>query len=324
MAVRQWTDAEIQAMVQDLDSLSGGKSAAAALVGCGPRAIARLREFLLGGRPRGVFQPRQLAVETLAELGAKEVLIEYLGRFRKIDDPGVRFGEEAVVNTAARALAQWRTEDTYQALRELTACGLLPGLVESLGKFGREETIPYFIRALGDDVCRESAVTALRGLRQDAWPQLIETAKAPEPSSAYEFPSSLIRRREALRILADGGISPAEWLELKPLLRGDDPEIACLSAAISLEIGEPAEWHGAIRRVIELLPRMDWPLQSEAKALLRKHFREGRELIQEEIARRSAASLADQALDMILRLLVNVQMLGKQEQAGRHGGNVAH
>ena len=64
--------------------------AAAALIGCGARAIPPLRSFLLQGRPRGIYQPRQLAVETLGQLGAKDVLLEYLNKPLAIKDPVVR------------------------------------------------------------------------------------------------------------------------------------------------------------------------------------------------------------------------------------------
>ena len=160
----EWSDQDIRNLVRGLDSLRGGDFAAAALVGCGPRAIAPLREFLLQGKPRGIFQPRQLAVETLAELGARDVLIEYLKQARTITDPVVRFSEAAVESTAARVLARWRTEEVYHTLKNLASTRLLPGLVEALGEFGRVEMIPYFLWALGDDECRDAAEQALRKL----------------------------------------------------------------------------------------------------------------------------------------------------------------
>lgn len=112
--------------------------AAAALIGCGARAISPLRSFLLGGTPRSIYQPRQLAVETLAELGAKDVLIEYLSAPAIIDDAVVRHGEDAVRSTAARELARWQTEDVFQVLRQISLNQLLPGIVEALGGFERE------------------------------------------------------------------------------------------------------------------------------------------------------------------------------------------
>ena len=87
--------------------------AAAALVGCGARAIPPLRSFLLRGAPQSLYQPRQLAVETLAELGAKDVLIEYLRAPAMIDDAVVRHGEDAVRSTAARELGEMADARIY-------------------------------------------------------------------------------------------------------------------------------------------------------------------------------------------------------------------
>jgi len=162
-----------------------------------------LREFLLQGKPRGIFQPRQLAVETLAELGARDVLVEYLKQARTITDPVVRFSEAAVESTAARVMARWRTQEVYHTLTNLASTRLLPGLVEALGEFGHVETIPYFLWALGDDECRDAAEQALRKLGDAARPQLIEAIRRPVPSAEEEIPSSRIRRRQVLRILAD-------------------------------------------------------------------------------------------------------------------------
>ncbi|MGB7729188.1 MAG: hypothetical protein WBL50_14235 [Candidatus Acidiferrum sp.] len=58
-------------------------------------------------------------MEALAELGAKDVLMESLAQKRAIAVAVVRFGEEAVENTAARELARWRTEEVFQFLMSL-------------------------------------------------------------------------------------------------------------------------------------------------------------------------------------------------------------
>jgi len=198
---REWSAEEIQSFVRDLESLQGGQSAAAALVGCGKKAIGPLRNFLLDGKPSGIFQPRQLAVETLAELGAKDVLIEYVLQSRKIDDPVIRFGEDAVLSTAARELGRWRTDDVYDALMKISKERLLPGIVESLGIFARKDSVPYFLWALGDGICRQAAQEVLRKVGEPGRPFLLEAARSPNPSSEEEIPSSLQRRRSVLRIL---------------------------------------------------------------------------------------------------------------------------
>jgi hypothetical protein len=303
----EWSDQDIRNLVRDLDSLRSGDFAAAALVGCGPRAIPPLREFLLQGKPRGIFQPRQLAVETLAELGARAVLIEYLRQERTITDPVVRFSEAAVESTAARALSRWRTEEVYHTLKNLADTRLLPGLVEALGEFGRTEIIPYFLWALGDDECRDAAQQALRKLGRVARLELIEAAKNPSPSAEEEIPSSRIRRRQALRILVDGKTSVVEWQSLRTLLNDGDPEIVITCARIALGCGLPSEQQHAVHKLIELLPRVDWFLKTEARSSLAEHFEVARDQVEQEIARRSSTSDKERALDIVLRVLVNLK-----------------
>jgi hypothetical protein len=307
MVTREFTDQEIESLVQDLESLRGGSMAAAALVGCGARAIPPLRTFLLGGLPRSIFQPRQLAVETLAELGAKDVLLEYLSAPVVIDDAVVRHGEDAVRSTAARELARWRTEDVFQCLREASFNQLLPGIVEALGVFEREDAMPYFLWALGDGICRSCAEEAIRKLGERARPSLSDAANSPSPSDEEESPSSLQRRRWALRILSELTLSGEEWTKLRNLLDENDAEIAITTARIALETASLSDKKRAIVRLIEVLPRADWLRQREARDALANHFDVSRQAIEDEIESRKKLDTRNQPLDRTLRLLVNLR-----------------
>ncbi len=307
MTVRELTDVEIASLVRDMESLRGGPTAAAALIGCGRRAIAPLRHSLLEGPPRGIYQPRQLMVETLAELGAKEVLIEYLLDHPPIKDPVVRHAEDAVRSTAARELGRWQSDDVFECLQQVTLDQLLPGAVEALGLFRRTEIMPYFLWALGDDMCRSSAEEAIRKLGEAAKPYLLRAVISPSPSVDEETPTSLRRRRWALRILSDLNVSETDWPALQNLLNGDDPEIVITAARISLATAPmPDKWQG-VRRVIAMLPRADWFLRTEARAALAQHFDIAREPIEDEIARRTKSNRKAQALDVVLRMLVNLR-----------------
>lgn len=281
--------------------------AAAALIGCGERAIPPLRSFLLNGRPRGIYQPRQLAVETLAELGAKNVLIEYLNKPIAIKDAVVRMGEDAVRSTAARELGRWTTEDVFECLMRAGMDHLLSGIVETLGKFRRIETMPYFLWALGDGVCRSCAEEAIRNLGVAARPPLLDAAKARTPSAEEENPSSIQRRRWILRILSDLKVSGEDWTRLRGLLEENDPDIVITTARIGLEIAPEPDKRHAIRQMIETLPRADWFLRTEARAALAEHFGIAQKEIEDEIAQRTKADGKEQALDVVLRLLVNLR-----------------
>ncbi len=302
-----WTAAEIESLVRDLESLRGGSGAAAALVGCGERAIGPLRQFLLEGAPNSIFQPRQLAVETLAELGARDVLIEYLLRATKPNDPVIRFGEDAVLSTAARELSRWKTEDVFDALQKLSQDRLLPGIVESLGKFGRESAVPYLLWALGDGVCREAAEEALRNIGDVARPYLLEAASTPNAPEGNEISSSLQRRRTSLKILADLPPRSSEWKELRALLEDKDAEVVVRVVRMALKICPHDEREFAIKRLIEVLPATDSLIRAEVKTCLAENYAVARSFIEMEVNRRQKASPKEQAMDGVLRLLVNLE-----------------
>jgi hypothetical protein len=290
--------------------------AAAALVGCGPRAIPHLRSFLLRGRARGIYQPRQLAVETLAELGAKDTLLEYLEQPLEIEDAVVRFGEDAVRSTAARELSRFLTDDVFERLQRLEPGRLLPGLVETLGAFGKVEVMPYLLRALEDDVCRAPAKEAMRKIGPNALPFLVGAAVKPSPSADEESPSSRQRRRWALRLASEMQRSPIDWPQLRNLLEEGDPEIAITASRIALDVASGAERDRAVRRLIEMLPRANWFLRREAQAALAAHFDLARGVVEAEIERRSASASQSQSMDLVLRLLVNLK--NQAAQLGTH------
>jgi hypothetical protein len=307
MAARELTEQEIESLVRDLESLQGGSMASAALIGCGARAIPSLRRFLLEGRPRGIFQPRQLAVETLAELGAEDVLIEYMEKPLPIEDPVVRFGETAVMSTAARELGRWPSEDVFRCLMRVGLDHLLPGIMETLGTFRRTEAMPYFLWALGDDICRAPAESAIRSLEGEARPFLIDAACKPSPSREEESPSSLLRRRWVLRILGDLNVSEQDWTKLRESLEESDPEIVITTGRIGLEVAPMPDRLRAVCRLIEMLPRVDWFLRSDARAAIVEHFEIAQQAVDDEIVRRKAASEKDRTFDVILRLLLNLR-----------------
>jgi HEAT repeat protein len=312
-----YTDAEIRQFVSELDSLNGGELTAAILIGCGAKAIPPLRECLLHGKPKGIYQPRQRAVEVLAELGARNVLLEYLRQRRPIPDPVVRFGEDAVRSTAARLLARWLTDEVFATLVELAERQVLPGLVEALGEFRRVEAVPLLLSALEDDVCRSAAEEALRKIGDPACPWLIQAATQALPSAEEETPSSLRRRQSVLRVLIGFKISVSDWERLRGLLDENDPSLVVHCARIALDVAPADERSRAIRRLIEVLPEADWFLRTEARHLLLEHFALARQPIEEEVSRRTQKSKREQALDVVLRMLIN--LLWQAER--RHDGD---
>jgi hypothetical protein len=167
--------------------------------------------------------------------------------------------------------------------------------------------MPYFLWALGDGVCRPYAEEAIRNLGETARPGLVEAVTAPDPSLDEETPSSLQRRRWALRILGDLALRDDEWESLSHLLNEADPDIVITAGRIALQEELDAEKQNAVRRMIEMLPAANWFLRTEARAALAEHFNLARKTIDEEIARGMKVDRRQQSLDTVLRLLVNVR-----------------
>lgn len=310
-AFRDLPDEEIEALVQSLNSLHEGELGIDMLVACGDRAVPMLRRFLMEGKPSGIFVPRQRAVRALAELGAKEVLLDYVRQERSIADPVAAQGEEAVKNTAARALQAWPTEEVYQVLRESLRHHRLVGAVETLGEFRRPEAVPELLAALEDDFCRSSAEDALTKLGEAPHSAFINAARSPEPSGTKETPSSRSRRRSVLRLLESLRLLAADWSQIAALLYDHDPEIAARAAAVALAVGDRSSKELAVKRLIELLPTSNWLLQGEIQQWLEKCLHFALPSIEEEIDRRRAQSAARQATDHVLRILLALRQKGR-------------
>jgi len=315
---RDRSEERVQRLVDRLNSLKEGERAVVELVACGKRAVEPLRRFLLYGKPGGIFQPRRLAVEALAELGAKDVLLEYLASGKHISDPVDRYGEEAVENTAARLLAGWRDEEVYNVLLRLVRRKPMPGVIETIGEYRRPETIPDFIGALGDDIARGPAEEALRKVGETAHRALLDAALAPVPSAADESPSSLRRRASALRLLAERNLSAEDWRDLAVLTRDRDPEIAARACWIALLAAEESCRRLAVRRLVEVLPEADLFLQTEIEGWLLRRFDSARIVIDEEIARRQPAAEATRSSDKVLRFLRAVKHRADAESREGH------
>jgi HEAT repeat protein len=298
----------IQRLIQQLNVLHNGDLAVEKLVIFGQQAIGPLREYLINGTPSHIYQPRQRAVHALARLGAKDVLLEYLNVPKDIPDPVIRFGEEAVENTAARALAAWQIDEIFEKLLQIARERIFPGLIEALGSFSRSEAIPLFIAALMDDFSRTAAENVLKAMGDMAKPALIEAVHtSPDSSENGESPSNLLRRRSAMRILADLTVTVDEWSRLKEFLTNDDPEISASVAGIALEIADPEDRRAAIDILIAKVPYVNWCIQKEIENCLAKHYNIALRQIADQTTQRRMQPEKVQAEDRVLQILLNVQ-----------------
>jgi len=300
-------DAEVARLVRALESLVDGQSAIDVLVACGPPAIAALREFLLHGRIVSVPQPRMWAAEALARLEARDVLIEYLEAPDRAADAQLSFAEDAVRNTAARHLGNWRDERTFSALLGLCRKRLLPGLVEAIAGFERIEAIPYLDRALEDDFCRAAAEEGLRNLGPAAREHLVLSALTPLPNAAEEKPSSLGRRRRVLAILADMDFVAQDWSKLRHTLDEQDPGFLVSAARIAARAANTRDRAAAAAALVEKLPGVPWYAWKDAEEALVALGPESAPLIEAELSRRAARPPIVRAADEVLRMLLRLK-----------------
>jgi len=296
----------IRQLIGKLDSLLEGEQAAAALVGFGPAAVEPLRRFLIEGRPSGIYQPRRWAVEALAGLQAKDVLLEYLRSDRPIPDAVARMGEEAVQNAAAAALKQWPGDDVYEVLTGILRHRHLAGAVEALGELRRTEAIPFIIAALEDDVCRAAAENALRKMGRAAVPELMSAALNPRPDREEETPSSLQTRSSAARLLAEIGVMEEQWMRLKPLINETAPAILAAAARMAWRAGDKASIEAITVGLIRAISDADWYFRDEISDVLVEIYDAVRPIVEREIAMRNRLPLEKRVFDPVLRTLLHV------------------
>jgi hypothetical protein len=300
-------DPGVRRLVKCLESLVDGQSAIDELVACGSRAVPLLREFLLWGRITSVPQPRMWAVDALALLGARDVLIEFLCAPRRIVDAQLQFAEDAVRNTAGRRLGAWRDDETFEFLLEFCKRRNLPGVIETLAEFERAEAIPCLDRALEDDMCRIAAEDGLRRLGARSRSALLISAVTPLPSADEEIPSSLCRRRAVSALLAEIGVERQNWAALRPLLTERDPELVARLARIASAVADPHDRAAAAVRLVDVLGALPWFLWKEGEESLAALAPESMPAIDAELTRRSSKPPLARAQDEVLRTLLRLR-----------------
>jgi hypothetical protein len=306
-AAQEHVQSEIKLRIERLTSLVDGHEASMELVCFGAAAIGPLKHFLFEGVPSGIFQPRQWAVEALAALGAKDVLLEYLRHNNPMSDPVVREGEDAVRNTAARLVAHWKTDDVFDLLIGLARTRTLPGVIAALGSFQRKEVLPILERALEDDVARPAAEEALAGFGGDKIGTLVSALHRRRMNEEEEVPSSLRRRRSAAELLSNLQVEPSQWAALRFLLDEKDPELVIHAAKMAALLAPDAEKLHAAENVLRVLPESPWYVKEEATKCLEALYVWAKPLVENEIQRRSQASPLKRASDATLLTLLRLR-----------------
>ncbi|MGH7780771.1 MAG: hypothetical protein ACREQR_13180 [Candidatus Binataceae bacterium] len=160
----------------------------------------------------------------------------------------------------------------------------LAGVIEVLGELRRADILPILIDALDEDFSRGAAEEALRKIGAIAGPALCGAALRLVPSPEYESPSSVRRRRSALRLLVEMGLAQTFWGRLEPLVFDPNENIAAIAGGVAIGFGSEAQRQTAATRLVALLQVADWLLRSEIEGYLISHFYSAKTAVDEALA----------------------------------------
>lgn len=187
----------------------------------------------------------------------------------------------------------------------------------------RPQTLDHLIVALGEEAMHQSAEDALRTMAGSVWKILVDTAAIPVPSGRLESRSSVLRRRRAVRILADSGLLRRHWHRLEFLIDDPDHELAAEMCLIALQVAPLTVRRKALHRLLEALPSLNWFIKVEAEDTLCECFTALGDDLQNEMERRKRMPTPE--LDLVLRLLQSVERrAADQQDAACLRGSVRH
>ncbi len=208
-------------------------------------------------------------------------------------------GIDVVTSAVARSLMQWPDDELFSLLLQAAGRKLLPGVVDALGQFGREEAIPVLSAALGEDFCRTAAESGFRRLGTVACPHLLSLAKSALPTPDRETEMSRRRRRSALHLwgkLCQGGDLPGTvW----SLTEDPDDRVAFLACSLCLSHRSPTEVEKVAVRLVTLLDSNDWLLRSDVEDLLVENYAICRPVVERSLT--EASERTAMALRYVMR-----------------------
>lgn len=217
------------AALDRITSLREGDRGVLEAIDLGPAIVPDLAKILFAREPSGLFQTRCRAIDALAALRAFDVLADFLRWLRTADDPVERLGDDVVASAAGRAVAELRNAEISDLLLESARHRPLQGILLGLASFLRRDALPIFINALGEDELRPTAQSCLRRYGSSARSDLLATALERALPMDRESESHLRKRRAALSVLIELGITSKLKDRLFELARDRDPLIAQLA-----------------------------------------------------------------------------------------------
>lgn len=309
--IRAERDDKLARVARRLRSLHDGDLAVIESIGIGTDAIPVLREVLFERDRAGIFEPRVRAVRALGALNATNVLKDFVATWRPAVDPIERLGDEAVLSATARSLGATLDEQALSILCAVAREHPIPGVIETLGRFKRPETIPILIDALADDCAATAAQDALRSNPDQAVPSLIEIAlRVTVGPSGREMPSSVRRRRRALRLLLEMPVTGDARNRIARLAHDPDDEIAALACRIAIAADCEQPGRACAKRLVDLLQRAPWPLRKEIEDCLIEHLAVAREFVDRALGQPPGGHLVDSSQLQFRRSLERIKRSG--------------
>ncbi|HUW64991.1 MAG TPA: hypothetical protein VMW83_09895 [Spirochaetia bacterium] len=161
---------------------------------------------------------------------------------------------------------------------------LLAGVVDTLGEYRRDEAVPIFAAALGEDFCRLAAANAFRKMGASACLYLLQLADCPAPSSDAETESSRRRRRSALRLFVE--LHQSEDLPeiIRSLVADADNQMAVLACSLCLPRVSPPEMEKVVARLVDMLDSSDLMLRADVEDLLTQNYANCRPVIERSLS----------------------------------------
>ncbi len=314
----QVDDPQIIRLVRTLDSLTEGNLAADSLVAYGERAIAPLETFLLHGAARTVALPPCRAARALGALGASKTLLAYFQQGVLSSDPVVLFAEDAVRSTVARELLRWPTEEVFQTLWSAATQRVTSGMIEALGEFQRQQTIPLLFKTLEDDPCRDAAMDALCKTPKQTVDYAILSLRGKTEVSLSGASASR-RRRAAATLLRSLGISRAEWQEMRQTLLDDgDAGTVVPTVAAGFPVAAPEDVPRMIQALFRVADKLNCLQEDEVLHLLETHRVEANRATSQIVSKVNPRSLHQKWLSPTWRILWHLGWLNKEDGQTEH------
>lgn len=144
-------------------------------------------------------------------------------------------------------------------------------MIDALGEFQSDETIPLLFKTLEDDLCRNAAMDALRKTPKQTVDYAILSLREKTEVSLIGAAASR-RRRATAELLDTLGISREEWQEVSDLLLEDkDAGTVVNAAAAGFRVAPAEEFPRIVEALFRIAHKLNCLQENEVIHLLDEH-----------------------------------------------------